>query len=200
MTDQCNNSRPAARYNVPKGIGMPAEGRAFSAVVEELLAEILPYRVRMNYPRSFGFIPSPLSPISWIGELITAAHNPHAGSWTQSAGPTVIECELLRWMADLLGLPASAGGVFVSGGSMANLSALVVARDQLLAESNRHQAVAYVSAQTHSSIVKGLNIIGFHPHQIRADGVGGDFRMNISELRAAVAEDLRPADTVRGHR
>jgi glutamate/tyrosine decarboxylase-like PLP-dependent enzyme len=173
-----------------RSIGISERGRSFQEVVDEILTDIMPFRVRMNHPRWFGFIPSPLTPMSWIGELLNTAHNPHAGSWMQSAGPAVVETELVRWMAEQLGLPAGAGGLFVSGGSMANLAALVVARDQMLTEQNRGRAVAYVSAQTHSSIAKGLRIIGFHEHQIRIVAVDSAFRMSIPALTAAIEADV----------
>lgn len=173
-----------------RGIGISERGRPFQEVVDEILTDIMPFRVRMNHPRWFGFIPSPLTAMSWIGEFLNTAHNPHAGSWMQSAGPAVVETELVRWMAEQLGLPAGAGGLFVSGGSMANLAALVVARDQMLTEQTRGRGVAYVSAQTHSSIAKGLRIIGFNEDQIRTVAVDSAFQMSIPALTAAIEADI----------
>jgi L-2,4-diaminobutyrate decarboxylase len=179
-----------ARIERIRSIGISERGRPFQEVVDEMFTDIMPFRVRMNHPRWYGFIPCPLTPMSWIGELLNAAHNPHAGSWMQSAGPAVVETEVVRWMADQLGMPAGAGGLFVSGGSMANLTALVVARDHMLTEQTRARGVAYVSAQTHSSIAKGLRIIGFHEHQIRTIAVDSTFRMSIPALTAAIEADI----------
>jgi L-2,4-diaminobutyrate decarboxylase len=69
----------------------------------------------MNHPRFFGFIPSPISPISWLGEMITTAFNVHAGSWLQSSGPSAVEDALIAWFAEKADLPSSAGGIFLSG-------------------------------------------------------------------------------------
>src|SRR5690606_1854858 len=114
---------------------------------------------------------------------------PHAGNWLESSGPSCIEQQLIRWLADNLGLPQSCGGLFVSGGSMANLTALAVARDQKLQAHERSKGVAYVSEQTHSSVAKGLKIIGFLPDQIRRIKCDSKFQLDMDDLKAAVAED-----------
>jgi glutamate/tyrosine decarboxylase-like PLP-dependent enzyme len=144
----------------------------------------------VDHRRYFAFIPGPFSPLSWIGELLAAGNNPHAGSWLQSAGPSCIEGEMIRWMADQLGLPpATSGGLFVSGGSMANLTAMAVARDLRLTERQRPLGVAYVSDQTHSSNAKGLKLLGFTGRQIRKIGTDAEFRMKPGELRERIQKD-----------
>ncbi len=165
------------------------EGRRFDEVVDEMINEVYSHRARMNHPRCFAFIPTPASPLSWIGEMLTAAHNPFAGSWLQSSGPSVIERKLVDFLCARLQFPASAGGLFVSGGSMANLTALTVARDQMLEPERRLSGIVYVSGQTHSSVAKGLKIIGFLDRQIRKIGVDKLFRLDVSELLAAIAQD-----------
>lgn len=97
---------------------------------------------------------------------------------------------MIRWMADQLGLPpATSGGLFVSGGSMANLTAMAVARDLRLTERQRPLGVAYVSDQTHSSNAKGLKLLGFTGRQIRKIGTDAEFRMKPGELRERIQKD-----------
>src|SRR5690606_16984652 len=115
-----------------RNIQIPARGRPLGQVVEEMLSEIYPYRMRMDHPRCFAFVPSPTSALSWLGDLLTAVHNPHAGSWLQSSGPSCVEHSLVDWLNEKIGFASMAGGLFVSGGSMANLVALTVARDRML--------------------------------------------------------------------
>lgn len=170
-------------------IGIPSEGREFREVVEQMLNDIYPHRARMDHPRSFAFIPSPISPLSWIGDVLTGAHNAHLGSWFQSSGPSCIEAELITWMAAQLGYPPAAGGLFVSGGSMANLTALTVARDRMLADDDRPRGVAYVSEQTHFSAARGLRIVGLLDRQIRKIRVDDRFRMDVRALAEAVVQD-----------
>jgi glutamate/tyrosine decarboxylase-like PLP-dependent enzyme len=167
-----------------------APGAAHS--IEEVLkeaSEIFDYRMRMNHPRSFAFIPSPVSPFSWLGETVTSAFNAFAGSRLQSSGPSAIESELIRWMAAKAGLPPTAGGLSVSGGSMANLTAMVLARDQKLSPDNWSSGTAYVSDQTHSSVAKGLRILGFRESQVRKVPTDDQFRMDISALKKTIQSD-----------
>lgn len=179
-----------------RSLGVPARGRPLDEVVDQLLHEINPWRAKMDHPRFFAFIPGPASPLSVLGDLATAMHNVHAGSWLQSSGPSAVESGLIAWLASRVGLPASAGGLFVSGGSMANLTALTVARDTKLAPGDRPRGVAYVSEQTHSSVAKGLGIIGFLPGQVRRVPTDAAFGMDVAALAGSVAQDraegLRP--------
>jgi len=171
-------------------IEIPATGRPLSDVVDEMLKDIYPFRMRMDHPRCFAFVPSPVSALSWLGDLLTAVHNPHAGSWLQSSGPSCVERKLIEWLGGKIGYPANAGGLFVSGGSMANLVALTAARDHMLDVHSRHQGVAYLSEQTHSSVAKGLRIIGLTDGQIRRVATDSRYRLDVGQLATAIAADL----------
>jgi glutamate/tyrosine decarboxylase-like PLP-dependent enzyme len=179
----------AAAIDRLRRIGVPTAGRPMDQVIGEMLREIYPHRARMDHPRCLAFIPSPVSPLSWIGDLLTAAHNPHAGSWLQSSGPSCIERELIAWLCRQVGFPPTAGGLFVSGGSMANLTALTIARDRMLGEEGRATGVAYVSEQTHSSVAKALKMIGFREQQICRLPVDAGFRMDVAQFGRAIARD-----------
>jgi glutamate/tyrosine decarboxylase-like PLP-dependent enzyme len=169
---------------------IPEEGRAAGEVVREMEAAVFTQQAAVDHRRHFAFIPGPFSPLSWVGEMLTAGHNPHAGSWLQSAGPTWVEGAVIRWMAGQLGLPAeTSGGLFVSGGSMANLTAMALARDLRLTEATRPLGVAYVSDQTHSSNAKGLKLLGFASRQIRKVPSDAGFRMNTAALREQIRQD-----------
>ncbi len=171
-------------------MSLPAEGRPANEVAKEMESTVFAQQATVDHRRYFAFIPGPFSPLSWIGELLTAGHNPHAGSWLQSAGPSCVEGEMIRWMVAQLGMPAeTAGGLFVSGGSMANLTAMAVARDLRLTEAQRPLGVAYVSDQTHSSNAKGMKLLGFASRQIRKIGSDAGFRMNTAELRERIHRD-----------
>lgn len=94
-------------------------------------------------------------------------------------------------MCDLAGYPKESGGLFVSGGSIANLTALTAARDAKLDCNERRHAVIYVSDQTHASVAKGLHIIGFVREQIRTIPSDNSFCMDISALRTAIKNDIK---------
>lgn len=169
-------------------MAIPRESRSLSAVMDDAV-KIFSHRVRMDHPRFYGFIPSPASPLSFLGELLTTGFNAHAGSWMQSSGPSAIEQGLIAWLIERTGLPATAGGLFVSGGSMANLTGLMIARDRMLPPDDRRHGIAYVSAQTHSSVAKGLGVLGFLPDQIRKIPVDTDRRLDLGSLADAAAAD-----------
>lgn len=114
---------------------IPAEGREASGVIQEMTEQVYQYRGDANHPRFFGFVPGPASSISWLGDIMTSAYNIHAGG--SKLAPTVncIEQKLLKWLCEKAGfMRKRAGGVFVSGGSMANITALTAARDNKLTD------------------------------------------------------------------
>lgn len=113
---------------------------------------------------------------------MTSAYNTHAGSWMLSSSASLLEGEVIRWMCDQAGYPDTAGGLFLSGGSLSNLTALAAARNAKLSEQEYALGTAYVSDQTHSSVAKGLRILGFRGDQIRKIPSDKNFRMDVSAL------------------
>ena len=174
-----------------RNIGIPEKGRPVDEVVAEMEEEVFRYCGNANHPRFFGFVPGPASCISWLGDVMTTDYNIHAGG--SKLAPTVncIEQNMIRWLADRAGFGESAGGIFVSGGSMANITALTAARDRKLDENTLHQGVAYVSDQTHSSVAKGLRVIGITQSRLRTIPTDDQFRMRVDLLEQAIEEDLK---------
>lgn len=180
---------PTLTVNDIKALARPTEG---PGDIEKILDDakfIFDHRVRMDHPRFLGFIPSPASDISWLGEVLNTAYNTHAGSWYQSSGPSAVESTLISWFAEVVGLPQTAGGCFVSGGSMANLTAMMAARDRKLSFEDRSEACIYLSSQTHSSIKKGLNILGFHSRQLRTIDCTNGRCIDVDKLEEAAKHD-----------
>lgn len=104
---------------------IPTQGRPLEEVWDELLRDVCPGMMLHQHPRSFACVPSSSSTLlSWLGDLLTAAYNPHASC--RAHGPALfrIEEKVIRWLCDQVGYPAQAGGLFLSGGSLANLTAL----------------------------------------------------------------------------
>ena len=170
--------------------GIPKTGRPLSQICRQMQEEILPASSLGQHPRSFACIPGPISLLSWMGEMMTGAFNPHGGSAANVPGPAAVEQELIRWMCGLAGYPSSAGGLFVSGGSMANLTALTAARDSRLVFEERDKGVAYVSDQTHSSVAKAFHILGFQQWQIRRISTDSSFAMDVKALEQAIRHDI----------
>ena len=97
--------------------GIPRKGRAVEAVMDEMVEDVYANQVIMQHPRWFGFVPSPASLLSWLGDIMTSAYDPHAGSWMQSSAAACIEQEVIAWMCRQAGYPDTSGGLFVSGKS-----------------------------------------------------------------------------------
>ena len=180
---------PAVR-GAPPALRIPERGRPLAEAAAELAREVLPRAARSDHPRFFAFIPSPASAASRLGDALTAAFNPQAGAWRQAEGPAAIEAALIRWMANAAGFPESAGGLFMGGGSAANLTAVVAARDAKLHPEKRMDGTVYVSAETHSSVLRALAVAGFLPGQIRRVALDEAFRMDADDLGRLVEADL----------
>lgn len=188
-------AEPVASAGSPEALarlvagGLPAAGRPLGEVADELRDVVLAARARTDHPRFFAFVPSPVSPVAWLADALTSVHNPHLGARRQAEGPGAIEAALIRWLGQAIDLPEGAGGLFVSGGSMANLAAVVAARDAKLAPEARAEGVAYVSAESHVSIARALRIAGLLGRQIRVTPVDAALRMDPRALAGQIAAD-----------
>ena len=168
---------------------LPKRARDPSEVVRRVVDDVLPYMGRPDHPRYFAFVPGPSNLIGVLADLMSSGFNVFAGTWLEGSGAAMIESTTIRWLADLAGMPSTAGGLFVSGGSIANLTALHAARESRLAHADRRRAIVYFSDQTHSSIDRGLRILGFASDQIHQVPSTGAYAIDIAALHEAVAAD-----------
>jgi aromatic-L-amino-acid decarboxylase len=150
---------------------------------------IAPAVISADSPRFLGFIPAAPTKASLLFDMLISCASIQGISWLEAAGAIHAENQVLRLIADRAGLPAEAGGCFVSGGSAGNLSALVVAREVAkrkagLAAAGRRWRVA-VSEDAHSSITNALRILEMDALIVRAD----DHRLTGAGLRAAIEAD-----------
>ena len=167
---------------------LPEEATPVSELVEILARDVFPNALKSDHPRFYAFVPSPTNFVSVIGDLLISGHNLFAGHWMAASAAGQIEINVIDWLNELVGFPAEGGGILVSGGSMANLSAIATAREARLGGPNE-KAIVYCSDQTHSSMAKGLRILGFRPEQKRTIATDDGFRLSIPALEAAIAED-----------
>ncbi|WP_405597362.1 MULTISPECIES: pyridoxal phosphate-dependent decarboxylase family protein [unclassified Streptomyces] len=144
-----------------------------------------PTVVSCDHPAFLAFIPGAPTKAAALFDMVLSASSLHGVSWLEASGAVAAENQVLRLFADLAGLPAAAGGCFVSGGSAGNLSALVVARD-----TGRHRrglderapVRIAVSDQVHSSVGNTLRILGVEPLVVPTS----DHRLTGEALRAAL--------------
>jgi aromatic-L-amino-acid decarboxylase len=171
----------------PSFAGPPPEGgQEPDAVLKWVLENVLPKAGRIDHPRFFAFIPSSPTWPSILGEMLATGFNVFQGTWLESAGPSQLELVVVDWFREWLGLPEGAGGVLTSGGSAANLGALVTAREWA---GNPENPVIYVSDQGHSSLERAARIIGIPQENIRKIPTDDSFRLDVDLLKKAVADD-----------
>ncbi|BCR93073.1 pyridoxal phosphate-dependent decarboxylase family protein [Aspergillus luchuensis] len=147
------------------------------------------YHLHHTHPHNFAYIPACPAPITRLGDLLTSIWNVNAANWDASSGPSEVEKAMIHWLGSQLGLPDSMGGCFVSGGSMANMTAIVAARDEKLQPSERANATIYMSDQTHLSVMKALHIAGFMDYQVHKIPTDDNCRMDTDILRHAINTD-----------
>ncbi len=169
---------------------LPERGADPLAVLSELHGHLAGSTLHVNHPRFFAFIPSPGNFVSVMADTLAQGFNVFAGTWLAGSASAEIELITSEWLCGECGLPEGSGGLFVSGGSVANLTALGVARQRQLA-GRLDDAVVYFSDQTHSSVDRALAVLGFGKSQMRRIPADEMLRLPLDPLRRAVAEDRR---------
>src|SRR5262249_28955725 len=166
----------------------PETGRDFTQVLEEFQRKVVLNAFRVNHPRFFAFVPSAPTYLSVLGDMLCAGTNFFAGVWLEAAGPAQVEVVVLDWFKEFVGYPSEASGILTGGGSEANLTALVVAREAL-PWADRARAVLYVTEQRHWSIDRAAKVMGLRPDQIRPVPTAADFSLDVAALNNCVRKD-----------
>jgi glutamate/tyrosine decarboxylase-like PLP-dependent enzyme len=177
----------AADLRARLGGPAPEQAADYAAVLSRVLAEVLPHGARTDHPGYLAFIPSFTTWPAALAELTAAAANLYCGAWLESAGAAQVELEIIDWFRGWLGLPASTGGVLVTGGSAANLTALLVARDA--AGGPSPDSVLYVSDQAHSSLARTARAMGLRSEQVRVLPTDDHWRLRPDAVAAAIQAD-----------
>jgi aromatic-L-amino-acid decarboxylase len=131
-----------------------------------------------------------------IADLLASGLNPNSGGWMLSPAATEVELQLVRWLAGRFGLPAAAGGMLVHGGSVANLTALKLARDRAWPKGRVEGVGAapalafYASEESHFTVDRAADVLGLGEATVRKVPVDERLRMRVDELRRLVAEDV----------
>jgi glutamate/tyrosine decarboxylase-like PLP-dependent enzyme len=168
----------------------PDAPTGFDELVRRLEADVLPFAGHHDHPRFFGYVPSCPTWPGVLGDFLAAGLNVFTGTWLQSAGASTLELVVIDWFRRWIGYPPQASGILVSGGSLANLTALACARETK-AGGLGSSAVVYLTTQGHSSVTRALRILGFRPEQVRALPVDDRFGMRPDALAAAIEQDVR---------
>jgi aromatic-L-amino-acid decarboxylase len=183
-------SSPRAALNEALLKPAPQRPSSFDSILETLDAHVFPYHAREPHPGFMAYVPSCPTFPALLGDWIATGYNFYAGVWPVAAGPNQIEMVVLEWIREWLGLANSASGLLVSGGSVANLTALVAARHAAVSNgADISRLTVYTTAQAHSSVVKSAWIAGVPRENVRLVEMDDRFRLRIDSLSSAIAAD-----------
>jgi aromatic-L-amino-acid/L-tryptophan decarboxylase len=192
--------RTRAELDAALGEALPAAAMDPEAVLRLALEQVFT-AVGHSNPRYFGYIHSANNFVSVMADALASGFTPFAGTWQCGSGCAAVEVVVLDWLKSVVGMPVGAGGLFTSGGSLANLIALGGAREAAGGLDTLGRQVLYCSDQTHSSMDRAARILGYRAEQqLRKIPADGEFRLPVAALRAAVAADraagLKPATVI----
>ena len=164
----------------------PEQGQDLDPLLETVVRDVMPLSARIDHPRFLAFIPSSPSWASVLASFLISGYNVFQGTWLESAGPSQIELTVTDWIRQWLGYPEGAGGLFTSGGSAANLMAVVAARE---AAGNPERCTLYVSDQAHGSVGRAARIAGIDPGRVRIVPTDDACRIVPSRLLEVIHRD-----------
>jgi len=164
-------------------------------LLARLEKDVFPNNLHVDHPRFFAFVPGPGNFVSTMADALASGFNVFNGTWLGGSAAAALELTVIDWFRGFCGFPDTAGGLFVSGGSVANLTALHAARRHKLGDQIQG-ATIYFSDQTHYSIERALRVIGFAPEQCRKIASNERYQLPLESLRAEIRADksrgLRP--------
>jgi glutamate/tyrosine decarboxylase-like PLP-dependent enzyme len=158
-------------------------------VLDFVLDNVMTKSNIVSHPKSYSFVPGPSNYISAMADSLASGFNIFSGGWAASPAAAEMEIVTMHWLLKMYGLPVvKGGGIFTSGGSMANLTAIITAR-KVKCGDDFSKAVIYLSDQAHSSNIKAIRVAGFHKAQIRIIPTDSEFKFSLNKLKNAIAKD-----------
>ena len=184
---------------------LPHKGVPFDELVTRIELEVLPTSAYNGHPRWLAYIMGAPTPVSVLGSLAAAALNQNSGLWRVTPSSTAIEVQTLGWIAEMLGFPKSAEGLFVSGGQMANIVAHAVLRDAKTPwdvrrygmrgpDGNAPQVRIYASSELHYCHEQAAELLGMGRDAVRNVPVDERYRMRLDSLSKMINEDRARGD------
>ncbi len=196
-----------ARFFGPSGrpASAPRDGTPVDEVFRVFRERVAPMTFNAQHPAAFSYFTPPPLPMSVAGETLAQWLQQGVDVWHAGPVGAFVEEEVTRWLADLVGMPAEGWGVLTSGGVMANLMALALAREVhlravlALEDAPRGRALegtrVYASDQTHFSVGRALDVLGFPPDTLQVVPADDRFRLRVEPVEAAIAADRAAGHT-----
>ena len=168
---------------------LPIKGTDFDSLLKVFRDAIVPFSRQNAHPRMFGYVQSPGTAIAAFADLLASTLNANLTIWRSAPAPVELERLTIDWIRQILGFNPGAGGLFVSGGSMANLIGIAMARKTKDESSERLRI--YASSEMHFSIAKAARLLGIGRENVREVTVDEHFRIQIDDLLAKITADLQ---------
>jgi len=176
---------------------LPEQGKDPHEVYEEFKQYIFPYNKGNVHPRFFAWIQGTGTPLGSFADLLASGMNPNTTIGEHAA--MYVDRQVVNWCKELMNFPSEASGILISGGSMANITALTVARNSVGVEKIRQkglkaasaQLLIYCSVETHSCILKAAEILGLGSEGVRKIQVNDRFQLDTTALRTQIEADLK---------
>jgi glutamate/tyrosine decarboxylase-like PLP-dependent enzyme len=177
---------------------VPRTGAGDEAAYAAFVERVMPYTSGNYHPRFWGWVQGQGTPLGMMAEMLAAGINPHMSGFNQA--PALVEHEVIRWLAELLGMPAGTSGLLVSGGTMASTVGMAVARyagarragfdvrEEGL-QGDHPRLVFYGSTETHNWARKTTELLGLGNRAFRRVPVNADYQIDVDALARMVRED-----------
>lgn len=174
---------------------IPQSPQDIGEVYADFKKYVFPYTKGNIHPRFFAWVQGTGTPLGALADMLAATMNPNVTIGEHA--PMYVDQQVVDWCKQMLNYPSSASGILLSGGSMANITALTVARNHQALQARKRglfdqpmQLLLYCSSETHSCVIKAAEIIGLGTQAVRIIETNEDFQMNTEALENAIGEDL----------
>ncbi len=184
---------------------LPEDPAPINDLIDRIEREVLPTSGYNGHPRWLAYIMGAPVPVSVLGNFAATALNQNSGLWRVTPASTAVEVQTLSWLAEMLGLPPTAEGIFVSGGQMANIVAHAVIRDVKAPwdvrahgmrgpDGNAPRLRIYASSELHYCHDQAADLLGFGTEAVRHVPVDENYRIRLDALGKMIAEDRARGD------
>ncbi|MFO7445496.1 MAG: aminotransferase class I/II-fold pyridoxal phosphate-dependent enzyme [Ignavibacteriaceae bacterium] len=176
---------------------VPAQPEDIDKTYSDFLTTVLPFNKGNVHPRFWAWVEGNGTPFGMLADMLASGLNPNLGVANTSA--VYVEYQVINWMKEILGFDPDASGLLVSGGSVANLVGIAVARNSLAEFKIRENGLTgvsgkltiYCSTETHSSVQKAVELLGIGSNALRKIPVNKDFQISIDTLKEKISEDKK---------
>jgi len=175
---------------------IPRHGRPVAEVYNALVEHLVPYTIGNRHPRAWGWVRGTGTPLAMLADMLASGLNAHVAGGHQA--PSVIEATCLRWLAELMGMPAESSGLLTTGATMANLTGLAVGRHAKAGYDVREhglqgcvhpQLLVYGSTETHSWALKAIELMGLGRDAYRRIPVTDAHQIDLEQLELQIQSD-----------